>query len=146
MTKRNQMNHDIMTGWLENHPEHKELVSIMQAAGKAFTDNLKAEMFGNKAGADKETSLVIAVGKTAEKAFYPYLQSTLKNPRIVTGSNAGLPQIVIDKTHTINLDKVEGVEIQTESVTEGSYTFERCTINYRLNDLDYLVQVVNRSK
>lgn len=146
MTKRNQMNHDIMTGWLENHPEHKELVSIMQAAGQAFADNLKAEMFGNKAEANKETSIVIAVGKAAEKAFYPYLQSTLKNPRIVLGSICKYPQIVITEVHTIELSKIEGVKVQTESIKEGDYSFERYTINYRLHDLDYMVSVVIKSK
>lgn len=131
------------------NPEHKELVKIMQDAGTPFFDNLKAEMFG-EAEAIKETSLYIAVGRAAGEIFYPYLESSLKNPRIVDNLNCGsgcpLPTIKIDKTHTICLNKITDVHIKTESIEEGDYSFIRYCIDYKQNDLDYTIHIVLRSK
>lgn len=146
MTTRYQKNLDIMTGWLENHPEHKALVSVLLDAGKAFSDTLTVKYFGGDTDTIKKTSLDISVGKAAGKVFYPYLTSTLKNPKVVVSSNDGIPEVVIDKTHSIDLSKVNEVEVKTESIKEGDYSFERFKVTYKLHDLDYMIHIVTSTK
>lgn len=136
-TFKAEVNQILIDKWVENHQNQKELICIMQRARQTYLGGLKSEEV-------KEVRINAMVGKARDKkSFKPLLESNLKNPRITINLCSDFPYITIDKGMTIRLDKIKGLEI--ESQKDESSLFESHTITFNQSRVDYrLVVSINR--
>lgn len=146
VTEKYLKNQELLKGWLDSHPEQKEFVSVLQAAGKAFIERKTAEKSGIKVEQMQKTEVSLSVGQVvSEKKFISYLESCVENPRILFSSFNGTPQCTISGVGYVVvafiLADVENIQITTKK--DDTSAFDKYIIKYHMKnlDLDYQMSV-----
>lgn len=143
-TEKYQKNQELLKGWLTSHPEQKEFVSVLQGAGKAFIDCKTAEKSGINIERIEKSEILISVGQTVnEQNFVSYLQSHVKNPRVLFTSFDGVPQCIISSVGytvtTFTLANVKNIRIAAKN--NDTSAFDKYIIKCHSNNLDYEILV-----
>lgn len=146
VTEKYQKNQELLKGWLDSHPEQKEFVSVLQAAGKAFIECKNAEKSGTNIEQFHKTEVLLSVGQAlGEKKFISYLESCVENPRILFNSLHGKPQCIISGVGYVvaafTLTDVENIQITAKK--DDTSAFNKYIIEYHMKnrDLDYQMSV-----
>lgn len=141
-----QKNQELLKEWVVSHPEQKELVSVLQDAGKAFIDCKTAEKSGANIEQIKKTEVLVAVGQAVnEQKFISYLESHAENPRVLFSSFDGIPQCIISGIGYVvtafTLADVENIQIIVWN--DDASAFNKYIFKFHLNnlDLDYEIAV-----
>lgn len=140
-----QKNQELLKGWLDSHPEQKEFVSVLQAAGKAFIERKTAEKSGIKVEQIQKTEVLISVGQAVnEQKFISYLESRVKNPRVLFNSLHGKSQCIISGVGYVvaafTLADVENIQITAEK--DDTSAFNKYIVKYRMKNLDLDYQML----
>jgi len=96
----------------------------------------------------RNTVITISIGKMSKKRFLFYLNSSVKNPRILFTSrskdNKSIPQIIIsDKAYTVvcfSLDDVKIISYKTEN--NGTSPFDKYDFVVHIGKFDYEMEMI----
>lgn len=130
--KRYHKNQELVKAYITKHPKLKEFTSILEKASN--TEN--------------NVKVTISIGKAECKdVFLSYLESCIKNPRILFTVTDNLPMVLIsDKSYTLTsicLADMSNLKIYADCTGES---FDRYNIRYTLKKptgrLDYNMRIV----
>lgn len=141
--ERYKRNQELLKGWLFSHPEHKELVSVLQKVTEIYTSRKAARKSGEEA--TEEVKLSVSIGQAvSEKEFISYLSSYIDNPKILFSSLTGKPYFIIsDDGCAVAAFTLEDIRnIKTDKETDASCNFDRWCFRFSIEGkFDYVIYV-----
>ncbi len=141
--------HDIDREFLINHGLVEE--ADYKLLKELFTNNKRIKEFihaftemQRAATEHRETAITISIGETTKDGFFFYLNSSVKNPRILFTSwnedNQSIPQIIISgRAYTVmcfSLDDVKIISCKIEN-DDCTCSFDRYNFVVHIGKFDY---------
>lgn len=141
--ERYKRNQELLKGWLASHPEHKELVSVLQKVTEIYTSRKAARKSGEEVA--EEVKLSVSIGQAvSENNFSSYLTSYIFNPKVIFSSFVGKPYFIIsDDGYGVAAITLEDIRnIQTNKETDASCDFDRWCFRFSIDGkFDYEISV-----